>query len=150
MIAFDGVLFFPVTPFDADDRVDLGLLDTHVADHEGRGQSFARQTGDEVLRLAQAVRIGSKGADHEVCARASQVLAVLATQSGGAARHEDDPSGEAQVVRGGPAAHGRPLRIGSVPSQPTAASATSPKLRARSVEPSAISTAVSGTRGSLM
>ncbi len=27
---FDGILFFPVTPFDADGRVDLDLLRTHV------------------------------------------------------------------------------------------------------------------------
>ena len=30
MIVFDGVLFFPVTPFDSGDRVDLGLLREHV------------------------------------------------------------------------------------------------------------------------
>ena len=29
-IAFDGILFFPVTPFDADDRVDDELLRRHV------------------------------------------------------------------------------------------------------------------------
>lgn len=28
---FDGILFFPVTPFDADGRVDVDLLRTHVA-----------------------------------------------------------------------------------------------------------------------
>ena len=30
MIVFDGVLFFPVTPFDSRDHVDLGLLREHV------------------------------------------------------------------------------------------------------------------------
>ena len=28
---FDGILFFPVTPFDASDRIDTDLLATHIA-----------------------------------------------------------------------------------------------------------------------
>jgi 5-dehydro-4-deoxyglucarate dehydratase len=40
---FDGVLFFPVTPFDAHDRVDVALLEEHVADRVagGAGGVFA-------------------------------------------------------------------------------------------------------------
>ncbi len=34
---FDGILFFPVTPFDADGRVDAALLDRHIADALAHG-----------------------------------------------------------------------------------------------------------------
>ncbi|HEY0374607.1 MAG TPA: 5-dehydro-4-deoxyglucarate dehydratase [Amnibacterium sp.] len=34
---FEGVLFFPVTPFDAHDRVDVALLEQHVSDGVGQG-----------------------------------------------------------------------------------------------------------------
>ncbi|MGN6743623.1 MAG: dihydrodipicolinate synthase family protein, partial [Amnibacterium sp.] len=33
----EGVLFFPVTPFDARDRVDAALLEQHVAERVGQG-----------------------------------------------------------------------------------------------------------------
>ncbi|QTX03525.1 5-dehydro-4-deoxyglucarate dehydratase [Agromyces archimandritae] len=36
-LAFDGVLFFPVTPFDAAGRVDTGLLGEHIAGRLGYG-----------------------------------------------------------------------------------------------------------------
>lgn len=40
---FDGVLFFPVTPFDEHDRVDVAALEEHVADRvtQGAGGVFA-------------------------------------------------------------------------------------------------------------
>ncbi len=34
---FDGILFFPVTPFDAHDRVDIELLRTHISDTLAHG-----------------------------------------------------------------------------------------------------------------
>jgi len=48
-ITFDGVLFFPVTPFDANDRVDLDLLNQHVSDrldHNPGGVFPACGTGE--------------------------------------------------------------------------------------------------------
>ena len=67
MIAFDGVLFFPVTPFDADDRVDLGLLDAHVADRLehapggvfpacGTGEFNSMDAAEVTAVVAQTVR----------------------------------------------------------------------------------------------
>ena len=34
---FDGVLFFPVTPFDERDRIDVALLEQHVDERVGQG-----------------------------------------------------------------------------------------------------------------
>jgi 5-dehydro-4-deoxyglucarate dehydratase len=48
-LAFDGVLFFPVTPFDSADRVDLDLLAEHVSsrlDHAPGGVFPACGTGE--------------------------------------------------------------------------------------------------------
>ena len=67
MIAFEGVLFFPVTPFDAADHVDLGLLDEHVAerlDHApggvfpacGTGEFNALDAAEVAAVVAQTVR----------------------------------------------------------------------------------------------
>lgn len=60
---FDGILFFPVTPFDADDRVEEDLLRTHIAttlEHSpggvfpacGTGEFHALST-DEVARVVR-------------------------------------------------------------------------------------------------
>ena len=61
----EGVLFFPVTPFDAHDRVDEDLLAAHVADGlgQGAGAAFvACGTGEfhalDIEEYAQAVRVG--------------------------------------------------------------------------------------------
>ncbi|CAN5138131.1 5-dehydro-4-deoxyglucarate dehydratase [soil metagenome] len=68
MITFDGVLFFPVTPFDADDRVELGLLRDHVEERLefspggvfpacGTGE-FSSLDADEVAAVvAETVRV---------------------------------------------------------------------------------------------
>lgn len=60
---FDGVLFFPVTPFDAHDRVDLEVLTEHVEDRlsHGPGAVFpACGTGEfnslDATEVAQVVQ----------------------------------------------------------------------------------------------
>lgn len=69
---FDGVLFFPVTPFAADGSVDPGLLTEHVAarmEHEPGAVFAACGTGefhslsiDEVGVATQAAVVGASGA----------------------------------------------------------------------------------------
>ncbi|SFI47376.1 MULTISPECIES: 5-dehydro-4-deoxyglucarate dehydratase [Microbacterium] len=58
---FDGILFFPVTPFDADGRVDVDLLRTHVAtglSHAPGGIFPACGTGEfHALSTAEAALV---------------------------------------------------------------------------------------------
>lgn len=58
---FDGILFFPVTPFDADGRVDVDLLRTHVAtglSHTPGGIFPACGTGEfHALSTAEAALV---------------------------------------------------------------------------------------------
>ncbi len=71
MSAFDGILFFPVTPFDRAGRVDLDVLEQHVAERLGERAGavfpacgtgeFHALTADEVdvvVRTASAVTAG--------------------------------------------------------------------------------------------
>ncbi|MCP2635941.1 5-dehydro-4-deoxyglucarate dehydratase [Microbacterium sp. HD4P20] len=64
---FDGILFFPVTPFDADDRVDEGLLRTHISttlEHSPGGVFPACGTGEfhalSAGEVARVVRIATE------------------------------------------------------------------------------------------
>ncbi|WP_316317226.1 dihydrodipicolinate synthase family protein, partial [Clavibacter michiganensis] len=66
---FEGVLFFPVTPFDQADRVDVDVLATHVSHglDQGAGAAFvACGTGEfhalDIDEYAQAVRAGVSAA----------------------------------------------------------------------------------------
>ncbi|QOD43313.1 5-dehydro-4-deoxyglucarate dehydratase [Clavibacter zhangzhiyongii] len=79
----EGVLFFPVTPFDAADRVDEDVLARHVADGlaAGAGAAFvACGTGEfhalDVDEYAQAVRVAvaAAGGRHLVIAGAGGPL----------------------------------------------------------------------------
>ena len=42
---FDGILFFPVTPFDAQGRVDTGVLEQHL------GRALAHAPGRGLPRV---------------------------------------------------------------------------------------------------
>jgi 5-dehydro-4-deoxyglucarate dehydratase len=66
-VNFDGILFFPVTPFDADDRVDEGLLHTHISttlEHSPGGVFPACGTGEfhalSTDEVARVVRIATE------------------------------------------------------------------------------------------
>ncbi|RIJ55056.1 5-dehydro-4-deoxyglucarate dehydratase, partial [Clavibacter phaseoli] len=74
---FEGVLFFPVTPFDAADRVDVDVLAAHVSHglDQGAGAAFvACGTGEfhalDIDEYAQALRAGvaAAGGRHLVIA----------------------------------------------------------------------------------
>ena len=58
---FDGILFFPVTPFDASDRIDTDLLATHIArtlEHAPGGVFPACGTGEyHALSAAEAATV---------------------------------------------------------------------------------------------
>lgn len=65
---FDGILFFPVTPFDAQGRVDTGLLEQHIATtlaHRpggvfpacGTGEFHALSTSEVAAVVETAVRV---------------------------------------------------------------------------------------------
>ncbi|MFT4122419.1 MAG: dihydrodipicolinate synthase family protein, partial [Microbacteriaceae bacterium] len=58
---FDGILFFPVTPFDARDRVELDLFGTHVAEgvaHGAGGVFPACGTGEfHALSVAESAAV---------------------------------------------------------------------------------------------
>ncbi|HKP06926.1 MAG TPA: dihydrodipicolinate synthase family protein, partial [Microbacterium sp.] len=58
---FDGILFFPVTPFDADGRVDEGLLRQHIETtlaHAPGGVFPACGTGEfHALSTDEATRV---------------------------------------------------------------------------------------------
>jgi 5-dehydro-4-deoxyglucarate dehydratase len=94
---FEGVLFFPVTPFDAADRVDQDVLAAHVADGlaHGAGAAFVACGTGEFHALgidehAQAVRAGvaAAGGRHVVIAGVGGPLgharrcAEIATEAG--------------------------------------------------------------------
>jgi 5-dehydro-4-deoxyglucarate dehydratase len=70
---FDGILFFPVTPFDADGGVDTALLRSHVAtalDHAPGGVFPACGTGEfhalSAEEAATVVRTAVEVVDHRV------------------------------------------------------------------------------------
>lgn len=70
---FDGILFFPVTPFDADGRVDDDLLRTHVGstvEHSPGGVFPACGTGEfhalSTDEVAQVVRVATETVDGRV------------------------------------------------------------------------------------
>lgn len=94
MIDFDGVLFFPITPFDPNDRVELGLLREHVEQRLefspggvfpacGTGE-FSSLDADEVAAVvAETVRVvagrvpvvagtGGQLAHARACARSAE------------------------------------------------------------------------------
>ncbi|WP_316294063.1 5-dehydro-4-deoxyglucarate dehydratase, partial [Clavibacter michiganensis] len=94
---FEGVLFFPVTPFDQADRVDVDVLAAHVSHglDQGAGAAFvACGTGEfhalDIDEYAQAVRAGvaAAGGRHLVIAGVGGPLgharrcAQLATELG--------------------------------------------------------------------
>jgi len=66
-VNFDGILFFPVTPFDADDRVEEDLLRAHIAttlEHSPGGVFPACGTGEfhalSTDEVARVVRIATE------------------------------------------------------------------------------------------
>ena len=94
MITFDGVLFFPVTPFDSNDRVELGLLREHVEQRLefspgavfpacGTGEFNALDADEVAAVVAETVRVvggrvpvvagaGGQLAHARACARSAE------------------------------------------------------------------------------
>lgn len=93
----DGVLFFPVTPFDRSDRIDHALLSEHVASGVASGAAgvFAACGTGEFHALSAAEAAAVVGTAVEAAGAAAPVLAGV----GG-------PLGHAREVASAAAAHG--------------------------------------------